>query len=82
MLELYQTLHLEDVPQPTPRLHQIETTPIGLLLITTAETTPMMMMVMEVGRRVIFQEVLMMIHLIMKVLATNLTTLTTMYNTI
>ena len=84
MLEPLQTLLSEDVLQPAPRPHQSEITLIRPLLITAAPTIPMMM-VMEVSRMMISQEVLMMIHLMMMVLVTILTTPmipTMMYNTI
>ena len=84
MLEPLQTLLSEDVLQPAPQLHQSEITLIGPLPITVALTIPMMM-VMEVRRMMIFQEVLIMIHLMMMVLVTILTTPTIptiMYNTI
>jgi hypothetical protein len=82
MVEPFQTLHSEDVPQPALPPHQ-ETTLIGPPLITSAATT-IPMTVMAEGMTAIFQEDLMMIHLMM-VLVTNPTTLmtpTTMCSTI
>ena len=79
MLGPLQTLLSEDVLQPAPQPHQSEITLIGPLLITAALTIPMMM-VMEVRRMMIFQEVLMMMVLV--TILTTPTIPTMMYHTI